>query len=131
MDEAGGWPATELRSIAARLQRLRNRLAGLAKKLQLVETSAAEGAQASETVSEVQRRSWIVATDLVGVVGRLELLARDLRRSGTRDGSAGSSPEAAEALRATIECVLVDHLDPAIQALVEQWPPMDDEETRG
>ena len=131
MDDAAGWPGTELRSISTRLQKLRNRLAALAQKLRLVETSAAEGAQASEAVSEVQRRTWIVATGLVGVVGRLELLARDLRRSPTREGSAGPSPEVAEVLRATIECVLVDHLDPAIQALVEHWPPMDDEEVCG
>jgi hypothetical protein len=131
MDDGVRWPATELRSITARLQELRQRLAELVDELRVVETAGAAGAQASEAITEVQRRAWVVATDLVGAVRRLELLARGLRRPTPRDGSAGLSREVAELLRATIECVLVDHLDPAIQALMERWPPMDDEESCG
>jgi hypothetical protein len=127
--DPGTGPGTELHSIAERLQELRDRLSGLAGELQVLETAAA-GAEASRAVTGVQRRTWGVAADLVGVVARLELLARDLRRSSATEEPDGGSRAVAELLLATIECVIADRLDPAIQALLAEQQPLDEGEPR-
>jgi len=127
--ETASWPGAELRTITEQLQDFRDRLSGLAGELQVLETAAA-GAEASRAVTGVQRRTWGIAADLVGVVARLELLARDLRRSSATEEPDGGSRAVADLLLATIECVIADRLDPAIQALLAEQQPLDEGEPR-
>jgi hypothetical protein len=124
VSEGASWPGSELRSIAERVEELRDRLSGLAGELRGLAPAASDG-EASRAVTEVQRRTWIVATDLVGAIGRLEVLGRDLRRLAGAEAPPAISEGDAEALVATIECVIADHLDPAIQSLLGPRAPDD------
>jgi hypothetical protein len=100
MGEAASWSGTELRSITETLQELRDRLASLADELQARETAAA-GAEARRAIT-----------------------------SAATEDSAEPFGEAAELLLATVQCVIVDSLDPAIQSLVELQPSLDRGELR-
>jgi hypothetical protein len=81
------------------------------------------GVETSRAVLGIQRRAWGVAADLVGSVGRLEVLGLDLRRSMAMEDAPEAAREAAELLRGEIQCVIADRLGPAIEALLDLQRP--------
>ena len=122
MGKGASWAGAELRAITASLKAVREGLSGLAGELQVVE-SPPDDAQGIQTVREVQQRIGALTANLVGTLGRLEVLAFDLRRPAATGDPNESTAAAAELLCGTIQCVIADRLDPAIEALLDLQRP--------
>jgi len=117
---AGPWNRVELRAVAEGLRSIGQRLRVVAESLTEGRLSESKG-RAKSRLKIVDEMLWSFAGELFGAQARLRWIGEGLQRAHRRAETLRDDEDLDESTKlvATIECVLVDRLDPAIAALLE------------
>jgi hypothetical protein len=94
------------------------------------EMQRADEAQRSRVVMLGQRQLWRLGGELLAAMEGLAWTTEDLRRAAaaTDPGRVAATPAAVAELLSTIQCIVVDSLNPALESLIAAGRPIWTEE---
>src|SRR6478752_4007488 len=109
----------ELLAVTESLRIIRDRAEAVAGQLEL-QARGADEVRTRQVIHVVQTQLWGLAGELIGVQQRLVWLAADLRaaRQPAEETASDELLDSAAELLSTIQCVIADSLNPAVDALV-------------